>query len=107
MVSMTAEEWVMLPLVPVTVMMVVEVGTAKPVLVPLHPVRAVAPARIAKASRIMSRGRCFHLLRENHINPREARDTATGTELRGNGEIGGEFRPETAGMVTVIVLLAA
>jgi hypothetical protein len=97
----------MLPLVPVTVMMEVEVGTAKPVLVPLHPVRAVAPARAAKASRTISRGRCFHLLRENQIKPREARDTAAGTELKGNGEIGGDLRPETAGMVTVMVLVAA
>ena len=97
----------MLPLVPVTVMMEVEVGTAKPVLVPLHPVSAVTPARAAKANRTMSRGRCFHLLRENQIKPSEARDTAAGTELGGNGDVGGELCPETAGMVTVMVLVVA
>jgi hypothetical protein len=97
----------MLPLVPVTVMMEVEVGTAKPVLVPLHPVRAVALARAAKASKTMNTRRCFHLLRENQMKPREATDATAGTELRGNGDVGGELRPETAGMVTVIVLLAA
>jgi hypothetical protein len=97
----------MLPLVPVTVMMEVEVGTAKPVLVPLQPVRAVTLARAAKASKTMSRGRCFHLLRANQIKPREATDTSAGTESRGNGDVGGELRPETAGIVTVMVLLAA
>jgi hypothetical protein len=103
----TAVEWVVLPLVPVTVMMEVEVGTAKPVLVPLHPVSAVAPARAAKASKTMSRGRCFHLLRENQMKAREASDTAAGTESMGKGDVGGELRPETAGMVTVMVLVAA
>lgn len=97
----------MLPLVPVTVMMEVELGTAKPVLVLPHPVRAAAHARAAKANSSMNRGRCFHLLRESQTKPKEARDTAAGTELMGNGDVGGELCPETAGIVTVMVLVAA
>jgi len=91
----------MLPLVPVTVMVDVEPGTAKPVPLP-HPVNAAAPA-ITTVSNTMASGHGSRRRRRSHskvaseARPGSPPDCRFGTVLESD---------LSAGTVTVMVLVA-